>query len=184
MELEDMRKVADSFLKDSKRYLDDRLLKQLFHRTGLDENNTVRMIMYCVTAQAKTSRPKTRGFQVIGKNGKPRIMSMLYKPKEVVNFHAIVACETKTVFGQQDWFEGPVQVDLLHFKERPKTQTKQARNSEWCITKPDVDNTTKNIFDPMNKIVFRDDAQVCKLGVEKRYAKQEYLIVTVIEMGY
>lgn len=184
MDLKDMRTVADSFLKDSGRYLTDGLLKELFHRTGLDSGYPVRMIMYCVTAQAKTSRPKTRGFQTIGKDGRPRIMSVLYKPKEVVNFHAVVASETKTVFGQQDWFEGPVQVDIMHFKERPKTQKKAARESSWCITKPDVDNTAKNILDPMNKIVFRDDAQVCKLGVEKRYAKQEYLIVTVIEMGF
>lgn len=184
LDLAEMRKVSDYFLKDSKRYLTDKQVYELFVRTGLIKGECVRMVMYVICQEPKTNRPKARGFQTFGKDGRPRIMSVLYKPKEVRNFHAVVAVESRTAFGSQEWFKGPVQVDLVHFKVRPKTQTKEARNSEWCITKPDVDNTTKNIFDPMNKVIFKDDAQVCKLNVEKRYAAQEYLVVTIIEMGY
>lgn len=121
---------------------------------------------------------------MMGRDGRPKIMSVMYKPKDVRNFHAVVSVEAKMTFGAQDWFEGPIQVDIVHFKVRPKAQNKVAKNSPWCITKPDVDNTTKNILDPINKVVYKDDAQVCKLNVEKRYANQEYLIVTIIEMGY
>lgn len=184
LDLESMKYVSDSFLKDTSRYLTDQEVIDLFTRTGLADGKDVRMVMLCINQQPRTGRPKARGFQMMGRDGRPKIMSVMYKPKDVRNFHAVVSVEAKMTFGAQDWFEGPIQVDIVHFKVRPKAQNKVAKNSPWCITKPDVDNTTKNILDPINKVVYKDDAQVCKLNVEKRYANQEYLIVTIIEMGY
>ena len=47
--------------------------------------------------------------------------------------------------------------------------------------KPDVDNIAKSILDALNGFVFKDDNQVSKISVEKRYALEEKIIVKVIE---
>lgn len=40
-----------------------------------------------------------------------------------------------------------------------------------CQKKPDVDNLAKIVLDSLNKIAYDDDAQVCRLLVEKRYGR-------------
>ena len=49
------------------------------------------------------------------------------------------------------------------------------------LLKPDVDNIAKSILDAMNGFVFKDDNQVSKISVEKRYAENEKVFVRVIE---
>ena len=39
--------------------------------------------------------------------------------------------------------------------------------------KPDIDNIVKIILDALNKIAFKDDNQITKIEVEKRYSKEE-----------
>ncbi len=45
--------------------------------------------------------------------------------------------------------------------------------------KPDADNIIKIILDGLNKVAFYDDAQVCKLYFEKRYAKIPRVEITI-----
>ena len=47
--------------------------------------------------------------------------------------------------------------------------------------KPDVDNIAKSILDAMNGFVFKDDNQVSKISVEKKFAENEKVFVRVIE---
>jgi Holliday junction resolvase RusA-like endonuclease len=48
--------------------------------------------------------------------------------------------------------------------------------------KPDLDNCTKLLMDALNKIAWRDDAQVVKLAVAKRYAHAPQTIVEIFEV--
>lgn len=57
-----------------------------------------------------------------------------------------------------------VEVVATLFKAAPKKN--QAR---YPICKPDIDNLTKSLLDILNKTVLKDDAQVCKLKIEKQY---------------
>lgn len=50
-----------------------------------------------------------------------------------------------------------------------------------CQKKPDVDNLAKIVLDSLNKIAY-DDAQVCRLLVEKRYGETPQVLVRLSEL--
>ena len=47
--------------------------------------------------------------------------------------------------------------------------------------KPDIDNIVKIILDAMNKFAFKDDTQITKLSVEKRYGEEEKIYIEIEE---
>ena len=47
--------------------------------------------------------------------------------------------------------------------------------------KPDIDNIVKIILDAMNKFAFKDDTQITKLEVEKKYGLEEKVIIKIEE---
>jgi Holliday junction resolvase RusA-like endonuclease len=47
--------------------------------------------------------------------------------------------------------------------------------------KPDIDNVVKIVLDALNKMAFKDDNQITKIDVEKKYGEKEKLIVKVEE---
>ena len=49
------------------------------------------------------------------------------------------------------------------------------------IKKPDIDNIVKIILDAMNEIAFKDDTQITKLNVEKKYSETESVFVKIEE---
>ena len=80
--------------------------------------------------------------------------------------------------------EVPCRVSILAQFEIPKSWPKHKqqaallKGSIYKPGKPDIDNIAKAALDAMNGIVFKDDALVSKLEVEKRYG-QPLLIATV-----
>jgi Holliday junction resolvase RusA-like endonuclease len=60
----------------------------------------------------------------------------------------------------------PISLDLIFVIPRPKSAPKKR---QFPITRPDVDNYVKLIFDALNKFVWVDDSQVTTLVVKKRY---------------
>ena len=49
------------------------------------------------------------------------------------------------------------------------------------IKKPDIDNIAKIILDALNKLAFKDDNQITKLEIEKKYGTEEKISVKVEE---
>jgi Holliday junction resolvase RusA-like endonuclease len=76
-------------------------------------------------------------------------------------------------------FEGPLDIDLRFLISKPKTKPKYKRFPD---VKPDIDNFVKACFDAMAKIVFRDDAQVCRLSVQKEYSQTVGTEVRVVPL--
>jgi Holliday junction resolvase RusA-like endonuclease len=80
--------------------------------------------------------------------------------------------------------EMPCRVVILAQFEIPKSWPKYKKNAaltgegNYKPGKPDIDNIAKAALDAMNGVVFKDDALVSKLEVEKRYG-QPLLIATV-----
>lgn len=65
---------------------------------------------------------------------------------------------------------GP-KVVLLHvFRTRPKSLPKRVK---WPVSRPDVDNYTKLIFDAFNGFVWHDDSEVVRLEVTKSFADEQ-----------
>jgi len=66
--------------------------------------------------------------------------------------------------------EGPIEIRIACWFERPKGHSKKRRKqAEPKATKPDLDNLAKAILDALSEIAYNDDEQVCRLTVEKWY---------------
>lgn len=64
--------------------------------------------------------------------------------------------------------EGPINLELVFYKPKPKSKPKK----KWAWdTKPDIENLAKLSMDAMNKVFWRDDAQIIDLCVRKRYGE-------------
>ena len=63
--------------------------------------------------------------------------------------------------------EGRVDVTAVFWLLRPKSVSVKKRPSPTVI--PDVDKLTRALLDALSGIVYRDDGQVCRIEVEKRY---------------
>ena len=49
------------------------------------------------------------------------------------------------------------------------------------LKKPDIDNIAKVVLDAINNYVIKDDIQVSKMSVEKKYSENEKLIIKIEE---
>ncbi len=87
------------------------------------------------------------------------------------------ACE---VMDGQPPLEGPLSLTITIWRLKPRSWPKRRR---WPDSRPDVDNYTKLVADALTGVVFRDDAQVCRLLVEKRLGSRELLEVAVEPLG-
>jgi len=65
-----------------------------------------------------------------------------------------------------------------------KRRTQEALNGEMLpISKPDIDNVIKGIFDACNGIVWDDDSQVVELHIAKRYSANPRVAIEVTSAG-
>lgn len=62
--------------------------------------------------------------------------------------------------------EEPLAMTLRFFLPRPKSLPKRER---YHTRKPDADNLAKSVKDSLRGIVYRDDAQIVRLIIEKHY---------------
>lgn len=99
-------------------------------------------------------------------------------------------------YGLRQWFiraypsfkpiENKCKVNIIAYFDIPKSTSKKKKmemlNNETTPTKkPDIDNITKIVLDAMNKFAFKDDTQVTKLEVEKRYSEIPRIYVRIEE---
>ena len=55
-------------------------------------------------------------------------------------------------------------------------------NEIYPTIKPDTDNIAKSILDSLNGIAYKDDKQVVKLNVDKRYNEEPSVRVWISEV--
>ena len=77
-------------------------------------------------------------------------------------------------------------MDIIANFEIPKSTTKVAKaqmldNIISPTKKPDIDNIVKIILDAMNNVAFKDDTQITKISVEKKYSEVEKIFVKIEE---
>lgn len=82
------------------------------------------------------------------------------------------------------FFEKPLKVKIKIYKSIPQSFSKinkqRAIDGELRpLTKPDVDNYTKNILDALNGIAYPDDKQIVELTVSKHYGNTDYVFVKI-----
>jgi len=126
--------------------------------------------------------------KVIGK-GRPRLNSytgVVYTPTRTKDYESLVEQYFLLKYPRFKALEGRIKVSIIAYFSIPKT-TKKADINEMLennispTKKPDIDNIVKAILDSMNKFAFKDDNQITKLEVEKKYAIEDKVYVKIEE---
>ena len=126
--------------------------------------------------------------KIIGK-GRPRLNSytgVVYTPTRTKDYEPLVEQYFLLKYPRFKVLEGRIKVSIIAYFSIPKT-TKKADINEMLennispTKKPDIDNIVKSILDSMNKFAFKDDNQITKLEVEKKYSLEDKVYVKIEE---
>ncbi len=126
--------------------------------------------------------------KIIGK-GRPRLNSytgVVYTPTKTKDYESLVEQYFLLKYPRFKVLEGRIKVSIIAYFSIPKT-TKKADINEMLennispTKKPDIDNIVKSILDSMNKFAFKDDNQITKLEVEKKYSIEDKVYVKIEE---
>jgi len=126
--------------------------------------------------------------KIIGK-GRPRLNSytgVVYTPTRTKDYESLVEQYFLLKYPRFKALEGRIKVSIIAYFSIPKT-TKKADINEMLennispTKKPDIDNIVKSILDSMNKFAFKDDNQITKLEVEKKYSLEDKVYVKIEE---
>ena len=126
--------------------------------------------------------------KIIGK-GRPRLNSytgQVYTPTRTKDYENLITQYFMLKYPRFKPFEGRVSVEITASFEVPKSTKKSDKNLMLenklnPLKKPDIDNIVKIILDAMNECAFKDDTQITKLAVEKKYAQSESIYVKIEE---
>ena len=110
-----------------------------------------------------------------------------YTPRETVEYERKVRDSYRKKYGNNYKLNSPVQANITAYYKIPTgtSAIKRKKMLEKEILpqiKPDTDNIAKAILDPLNKLVYDDDAQVVKLNIEKYYSDEPNVIVEIKEV--
>lgn len=119
-------------------------------------------------------------FQIPGEptgKGRPRMTTRggrvrSFTPDKTASYEALAIAAYRDKHGGGRIIETPVRLQLVCRFAMPKSWSAKKRSAmagEWCAKKPDADNVTKAVCDALNGVLWRDDAQVVSLSVEKRW---------------
>ena len=132
-------------------------------------------------------------FEVIGDikgKARPRVNSntgIVYTPTNTKDYENLIKQYFVMKYPRYTPFENRVMVKITAYFKIPKNTSKKHAESMLSgdispTKKPDIDNIVKIVLDALNKIAFKDDNQITKLEVEKRYGAEEKLICNIIEI--
>lgn len=125
---------------------------------------------------------------IIGKE-RPRVNTytgMIYTPNKTKDYELLIKQYFKMKYPRFKTLEGRLAVDIIAYMRIPKNTSKKKTGEmlDGIISptrKPDIDNIAKSVLDAMNKFVFKDDNQVSKITVEKKYGEIEKIYIKIEE---
>ena len=128
-------------------------------------------------------------FEVIGNivgKQRPRINTYtynVYTPNKTKDYEEYIQQNFKIKYPNHKLLEGRISIEIIEIpKSTSKKKYEEMLNGSISPTKkPDIDNIAKSILDALNKFVFKDDNQVTKLTVEKKYSEVEKVFVKIEE---
>lgn len=106
--------------------------------------------------------------------GRPRIFRMknggigAYTPDKTTAWEQTVKYHASQIVKAAGMAEGALEVEMDFRLPRPASVSVKKR--PLPMVKPDLDNLEKAVMDALNKMVWKDDAQVCVKVSGKRYA--------------
>ncbi len=149
----------------------------------------------------KTSKQMKISFIVFGKQvtqgsktvlpvGKGRFRAVDRNRRELNQWRGAIAQAAGAVMSSAEMFAGAVRLRIVFTLPRPKGHFGKGRNSmqlrpsapQYPAKKPDLLKLARAVEDALSGVVYRDDSQVCKLEVEKRYGQRYETRVEVEEL--
>lgn len=126
--------------------------------------------------------------EVVGKE-RPRVnmyTGRVYTPKKTKDYEYLVQQYFKLKYPNYTMLIGRLKISIIAHLKIPKGTSKikmqdMLENKISPTKKPDIDNIAKSILDAMNGFVFKDDNQVAKISIEKRFATEEKTEIIVEE---
>lgn len=125
---------------------------------------------------------------IIGKQ-RPRVnmyTGNVYTPNETKDYEEYIKQCFFLKYPQNIELLGRVDIEIIAYFKIPKstsnTKLEKMLNCEISPTKkPDIDNIAKIVLDAINKYIIKDDNQVTKISVEKKYGLTEKLMIKIEE---
>lgn len=113
---------------------------------------------------------------------------MSYTPDKTVAYEELVRHKYLEATGHPLLWEGPIFVQIIAEFPIPKSTSRKRislmLNGNMCPTKkPDWDNIGKIVCDSLNGIAYKDDSQIVKAIVIKKYAEIPQVCVTIERIG-
>ena len=117
------------------------------------------------------------------RNGNKYLDPSVIKYRKTIRNMAILQMRNQ----KAEKIEGAVNMNIIYAFRRPQSLSKKERNEidngkiVPKTTKPDIDNLTKAILDALNGIVWKDDAQVTQINVQKIWSAKDQIEVEIWE---
>lgn len=107
-----------------------------------------------------------------------------YTPEKTANYEALVRMAAQDAMQGRVPFDGPVTVQLTLTVTPPASWSNKKHMAALAgevapVTKPDLDNSAKGVFDACNGIVWHDDKQVVEATLRKRYGMKPQAVMIV-----
>ena len=112
-----------------------------------------------------------------------------YTPAKTVNYENLVKLEYERQCGDQRFADdAPIYAMVTAHYEIPKSTSKKKRSQMLTgeilpMKKPDADNILKVVFDSLNNIAYKDDAQIIYAQLQKKYSDTPNVSVILFDMG-
>lgn len=112
----------------------------------------------------------------------------VYDPASNREYESKVKAAYLEARGILDPTDEPVMLIVEAYYPIPKTAKRKRmpdkiQPGDICMGKPDCDNILKSIMDGLNKVAYKDDAQVYDVHCTRRYADEPGVKVTIITVG-
>ena len=126
--------------------------------------------------------------EIVGKE-RPRVnmyTGRVYTPGKTKDYEFLVQQYFKMKYPRYEMLEGRLSINIIAYLKIPKSTSKakveeMLENKISPTKKPDIDNIVKAVLDSMNKFAFKDDNQITKLEVEKKYALEDKIYIKIEE---
>ena len=125
---------------------------------------------------------------IVGKE-RPRInmyTGNVYTPNRTKDYEELIQQSFIIKYPHYQMLENRIAMEITAYMKIPKNTSKikteeMLSNTLSPTKKPDIDNIAKSVLDAMNKFVFKDDNQVSKISVEKKYGEIDKVYVKIME---
>lgn len=125
---------------------------------------------------------------IIGKQ-RPRVnmyTGNVYTPTNTKDYEEYIKQCFFLKYNKCEMILNRVNIDIIAYFKIPSNtkkvdKEKMIKGEISPTKKPDIDNIAKVVLDSINKYVIKDDSQVTKISVEKKYAEESKLYIKIEE---